>query len=144
MSVPSRYYTEPPYKVTKTVTFADAVGQGRVGSDVPVFSITGRVLLHHITAYCTTLLTKNGSATMALGTASVPAGLIAATDPEVIDADEWWAGTTPVAGIAAAVPTSPVPVSEDIVVHPATDDISAGVIVFTAWYDLITADGQLA
>jgi hypothetical protein len=130
--------------VRNAVTFADAVNQGRVGSNVTIFTLTGRVLLHNITAYCTTLLTKNGAATMSLGTASVVAAFIAATDPTVIDANEWWEGTTPIAGVGEAILASPVPLSESIVVVPAADDITAGVIVFDAWYDQITDDGALA
>lgn len=130
--------------VRKSITFADVAGEGRVGTNVSVFTITGRVLLRDITAYCTTLLTKNGSATMSLGTASAVAALIAATDPTVIDADEWWEGTTPIAGMGDAILASPLPVSEDIAVVPAVDDITAGVIVFDAWYDPITDDGALA
>jgi len=130
--------------VRKTITFADAVGEGRVGTNVTIFTITGRVALHNITAYCTTNCAKNGAATMSLGTASAVAAFIAATDPTAIDADEWWEGTTPAAGVGDAILSASQPVSEDIAVVPATDDISGGVIVFDGWYDPITDDGALA
>ena len=131
-------------RARSTITFADVAGEGRVGTNVTVFTITGRVKVKGITAYCTTNCTKNGSATMSLGTASVVAAFLAATDPTVIDVDEWWHNTTPTAGAGdILVDGDGVPISEDIDVVPAEDDISGGVIVFDVWYEAITSDGRL-
>lgn len=134
--------------IRKTITFADAVGQGRVGTNVTVFTITGRVKVVGITPFCTTSLTKNGSATISLGVTSVPGAFIAATDPTLIDANEWWDSAVD-ANITAGVgdvlsAATPQAISENIVAQPLVDDITAGVIVFDVWYDQITDDGALA
>lgn len=135
---------------SKAVTFANAAGQGAQGT-VTVFTITGRVWVHLISAHCTTDLTGT-NAVVELGTAADADAFIAQTTATGIDAGEWWTGATAVAGVDGPLkPTdSSVPsqmdmlLAQNVIVTVTTADLTAGVIVFDVIYTPLTDGARLA
>lgn len=138
-------------KSTKTITFTGAAGAGAVGA-VTVFTVTGRIRVDAITAYCTTLLTEGGAtATVALGTTNQTSRFIAATTATAIDANEWWLTTTPTVGSldlvsasAGASDLSNVAVAEDIIVTVASQAVPSGVIEFYLEWSPLSAGASVA
>lgn len=138
---------------TKTITFTGAAGAGAINDITLIYTITGRVRLHLITAYCTTLLTESGAtATISLGTAGDVDGLIAVTNSVDIDATEWWTGASPTVGSSSPVyvATGGLVVSafhklidENINTRHLVAGTTGGVIVFDGWYEPITSTGAL-
>lgn len=139
---------------TKTITFTGATNFGEAGSNVTVWTITGRVRVHLVTAFCTTLLTESvATATVSLGTAIDVDAFIATTDSTAINANEWWTAAAPAVGSKSPLKvetgglvTSQVDklLHENIVVVCAATNTNAGVIIFDAWYEPITSTGALA
>lgn len=118
----------------KTVTFSSDSGT------VTVFTITGRVMVSVIAAFCTTSLVENGVVTgIELGTAADPNLFILSTDPDAIDANEFWANTSPIASVQVDALQVDVLLSEDIILKiTGGTDIASGVIVFDVLYLPIT------
>ncbi len=128
-----------------TITFDGSAGSGAVG-DVTVFTLTGRVWVVGVTAFCSTGLSEGGAtATVQLGTAAKDGALIAVVNAVDIDTNEWWMDGTPAEEVVqmdgAQVDAL---ISSDIVVKVTSQAVSGGVIVFDAWYIPITDDGALA
>src|SRR3990167_10262985 len=95
----------PPYRVTTTVTFTGAANLGEVGA-VPLFTVTGEVLIERIVPFCTVNLTEAApTATLALGVTGSTGLFIAATTATDIDANTFWVDTGPDAN-GIAVPSS--------------------------------------
>ena len=123
----------------KTVTFTGAAGAGAVGS-VALYTVTGRVRINSISAYCSTLLTEAlATSTIVCGTTSQTTRFIANPTGGVtdIDAGEWWTGTTPTAGSidmtsgsAGATDQVAVLVSENIILTIGGQACNAGVLEF--------------
>ena len=138
---------------TKTITFTGAAGAGAAGT-VTVFTITGRVFIHQITAFCTTLLTATGAATLSFGTAGDIDAFIAITTATDIDANEWWGTSTPavdsyspVVGAATGGYTTQQErkwLSNNAILTVATADVSTGAIVFDVIYTPLTDGARLA
>ena len=135
--------------VRKTITFTGASGLGLVDVVVPIFTITGRVLLEDICAYCTVNL-AGATATISLGTAIDVDAFIAVTTATDVDADEWWTGAAPAAGSKSPVnvETGGLVISqgkkllrEDIIVNPLVETVTGGVLIVDAWHRPIT-DGS--
>jgi hypothetical protein len=126
-------------------TFANSSGNGAVG-DVTIFTVTGRIWLLGLTAFCTDGLAEAaGTATVQLGTAAVDGALIAVVNAVDIDTNEWWMDGTPAAELvqmnAAQVD---VLISSDIVVKVVAQALTGGTIVFDAWYKAVTSNGRLS
>src|SRR3990167_4013531 len=80
---------------TKSVTFTGAANLGAVGA-VPLFTVTGEVLVRAIAGFCTTNLTEAApTATLALGVTGSTALFVAATTATAIDANLFWVDTVP-------------------------------------------------
>lgn len=128
-----------------TITFDGSTGGGESGTVVPVFTCTGKVLVHYIVAYCTTNLV-GASANISMGTTNQVTRFVAATGSETIDADEWWVSATPTIGSIdlPADTCQAILVSENIVINPTTADTTAGVVVVDVEYEAISDDGALA
>lgn len=135
--------------VRKTITFADAAGQGQVGQ-VVVFTVTGRVLLRGITAICTVDLVSAGGGSVSLGTTNLVDFFIAATTATAIDANEWWANTTQQAGAAEEIIArklsrpSDIAISNNIIIDVTVATVTAGTFIIDAWYLPITDGAGLA
>ena len=132
----------------KTITFTGAANAGAAASNVTVFTVTGRILVHAITAFCTTDLTEAApTATMTMGTVTNTSRFLASPTGGAValDANEWWVtGAAPVAGSidlttasAGATDQAAVVVSENIIILPATQNINGGVLeVYMIWEPL--------
>ena len=131
--------------VRKTITFTGAANLGAVGA-VPLFTITGKVIVLSISGLCTVNLTEAApTATLALGVTGSTSLFIAATTATGIDVDEFWVSTTPTAaGIALPAACQNIVISADIIGTVAAQAVNAGAIDMTVWYRPITTDGALA
>ena len=141
---PSRFYSQPPYKVRKTITFTGAANLGAVGSS-PLFDVTGEVMVAFIVPFCTTSLVENGATTtMALGVTGNTALFIAASEPEDIDVNEFWQAVAPadVGGVALVAALQDILVSADILLTIANDTVTAGVLEITVYYWPPSDDGK--
>ena len=121
----------------KTVTFTGASGLGLAGTTTTLFTVTGRVLIIAMTAFCTTLLTESGAtATVSVGIAGNTALIYPVTNSVNIDANEFWLDTDPTTGSDIAVPASAkdTAVASNIILSAATTNTTAGVITFDCWW----------
>jgi hypothetical protein len=146
MPTPSRYYTEPPYKARKSVTFTGAANLGNAGDNVPIFDVTGEVYVEFIVAYCSSGLDEAvGGATISLGMTGAVTALIAATNTVDVDTGEFWVDNAP-DGIWVAVPSGlkAFITDTDIVVACAVQDTDTGTLEFTAYWKPLSDDGDLA
>ena len=134
-----------------TIAFDGAAGNGAQGT-VDVFSITGRVLVTKLTAFCTESL-EGATSTVVLGVANDINGFIAQTVATVMDINQWWGDATPdlgsvsiftVSSSGQAISLTNKAISEDIIITVATADCTNGTIVFDVWYTQITDGGSLA
>ena len=139
---------------TKTLAFTGAANLGQAATASTIWTITGRVLLIYGTAFCTeTVVSTINLGTIALGVASSTAHFIAATTMGAgsLATNDWWdngAGTP--AGVAAdwafysnVNVNAYKPISENIIVSAATQDITDGTLVFDAFYIGLTAGASL-
>jgi len=133
-----------------TLTF-NGTTVGDVGTDV-VFTTTGRVRVHMLSAYCTTVL-AGATATLQLGTTGDIDAFIAITTATDVAIDEWWTAAVPAAGSKSPLKvetgglvTSQVDklVNENIILTVGTAAITSGVVVFDVWYEPITDNGALS
>ena len=144
--------TDTVQRAVKTVTFTGGAGAGAVGS-VAVFTVTGRVLVHAIAAFCTTDLTEAlATASISLGTTNQTTRFIAnpTGGPIAIDANEWWTGTTPTVGSiditggsAGATDQQSVLVSEAIILTIGTQAVNGGVLDIYCLWEPLSANGSL-
>ena len=72
-------------RTSKTVTFDGASGTGLNEVAVPIFTVTGEVLIVALVPFCTEDLISAGGGTLALGVTGSTSLLIAATTATVID-----------------------------------------------------------
>ena len=126
-------------------TFADSSGNGAVG-DVVIFTITGRVWVVGLTAFCTDGLSEGGAtATVQLGTPARDGLLIAVVNAVDIDTNEWWTDGTPVSELDQMdADQVDVLLSANIVVKVTSQAVSGGTVVFDCWYIPVTSNGALA
>lgn len=138
-----------PIHVRKTLTFTGASGLGEVDVVVPVFVLTGRVMVDDICAYCTVDLAGD-TATVSLGEATDVDGFIAVTTATDIDAGEWWTAASPAAGSKSPlnVETGGLVTSQgkkllksNIIINPLVATVTGGVLIIDCWYRSIT-DGS--
>lgn len=128
-----------PNLFVKTVTF-DGTTWGDIGTDT-IATVTGRVLLLHQSAWCTTDLTGT-NATIELGTAGNTAELIAQTTATTVDAGELWRSATPDVGAGPAIVNNVV--GADIILTTATAAVATGVLEFSFYWLPLSVDGNLA
>ena len=123
---------------SKTITFTGAANLGAVGN-VPIFTVTGTVIVRTIVGIVGTTLASTGAATIALGTTNQTARFIAATTAtNMTSTNTIWASTTPTQGsIDAPGAMINVFVTENIVGTVATAAVSAGVLTVTCVYDAL-------
>ncbi len=129
----------------REITFT-AGGTGAATTETDLFTVTGAVLVHSITAYCTADLTESvGTPTLSLGVNNSVAEFIAATTATLIDAGELWVDNSPDADAEALVAImKDILIEENISCKVAgTNNISGGVISFAVLWTPITADGTV-
>jgi hypothetical protein len=133
-----------PAVVRKTITFAGTAGVGAVGA-VPLFTITGKVLVLSISGFCTVDLTEAApTATLALGVTGSTSLFIGATTATGIDVGEFWVSTTPTAiGIALPAGLQNMLINADIIGTVAAQAIPTGAIEMTVWYRPISLGATL-
>jgi len=132
---------------TKSITFTGAADLGAVGN-VPLFTVTGEVLVVMLIPFCTTLLTEAlATATLALGVTGSTSLFIAATTATGIDANEFWVDATPDAnGIAIPAALKDIAITDNIVGTVgggAGRDVNAGVIRFDLFWLPLSSDAAV-
>ena len=135
----------PRGPVIKEITFT-AGGTGANATETDLFTVTGAVLVHSITAYCTTSLEESaGTPELALGVNSGTADFIASTVATLIDTGELWISGTPTAdSIALPAGLKDILVEENIsCLVGGTNNISAGVISVAVLWSPISSDGNV-
>jgi hypothetical protein len=136
-------------RVQKTITFTGGAALGVAGTAVPIFTVTGEVLIQYLMAFCTTSLTEGGAtAQISLGVVGDVDLFVAAGQPIDIDQNEYWTTANPTAAGGVAVPAAMQDIliinGADIIADPTVDDTTGGVIEFTAFWLPISSDGQVA
>ena len=138
-----RIISDPLRVARKTITFDSGTGTGAIGA-VPLFTVTGEVLVSKIVPYITTNL-AGSSATIALGVTGGVEDFIAATTATDMDADEFWVDTTPDAnGVAIPAALQDILITDNIIGTVATAAISGGVVDITVFWRKISVDGNVA
>ncbi len=128
----------------KTIVFADVAGEGEFGTVIPVFTVTGVVLVHAIFGLCTEDLV-GASATLSLGTTTNVAQFIGLTTAVNIDLNEFWYNATPVAGSFQLADANQLIVTrEDIILDPLTADITDGTIDIYIVWEAISTNGNIS
>lgn len=129
---------------SKLVTFTGAANLGAVG-DVPIFTVTGEILVVRLVPFCTVDLTEAlATAGILLGITTSTSLFIAATTATVIDAGEFWTSTVPTAG-GVAVPAAlrDVAITDNILATVATQAVNGGAIRFDVLWVPLSSDGLL-
>lgn len=127
-----------------SVTFDGTAGLGEFNTVVPLFTTTGSVLVHILTAECTVSLT-GASATVSLGTTSQVAQFIALATATTIDAGMFWTLATALAGAADIDGKQQLVVTnENILIDPLTADVTGGTLVVDVFYEPLTDNGLLS
>lgn len=130
---------------SKTVTFAGTAGLGAVGA-VPIFTVTGEVLIEKLVPMCTVDLTEVApTATLALGVTGSTSLFVAATTATAIDVGEFWVDTGPDAnGIAIPAALKDIAITDNIIGTVAAQAIDSGAIRFDVWWRPLSPDGALS
>ena len=137
---------------SKTITFDGTASLGQAGGTVTVWTVTGRVLITHISTFCTDSLTEGGAtATIKMGGASGNTALFRGTTNAVdIDVNEWWdaAGTGTTGATTDRVTTLGdgewAVVNGNIAIFPLVQDVTGGSLVCEAMYIPLTDGASLA
>lgn len=130
-------------ELSKTITFDGTAGLGAQGA-VPIFTVTGEVVIEELVPFCSTNLT-GATATIALGVTGSTALFIAATTAEDIDANEFWVSTTPNAnGVAIPAALKQTVITDNIIGTVATADVTAGVISFYIKWRPLSSNGLVS
>ena len=122
-------------RINKTITFTGAANLGAVGA-VPIWTVTGEVLIALIAGRCTVSLASAGGGNLALGVTGATTLLIAATVATTITStNNIWVSTTATAtGIAAPATVKDIVIDANIIGTVDTGDVTSGAIEFTAYY----------
>ena len=129
-----------PKYFRKVIAFDGTTGNGEVG-EVACFTVTGRVLITQLAAYCSELL-AGATATVELGTDGNTAALIAQSTATDIDAGEFWHDSTPEAEVSTPIVDKVV--ADDIVLTVATADVTDGTLIIEGYYLPLSPDGNMA
>lgn len=122
----------------KTVTYV-AGTTGAVGA-ATLFTVTGAVRMR-LFARCTTTLTSGATPAMSIGTALKTAGLIAATDPTTIAANELWNDATSDSSVELDSATVTNVVSQNVISTIATATVTGGVMEYYCLWQPLSPDG---
>lgn len=133
-----------PYRVRKTITFTGAANLGAVGA-VPLFTVTGEVLIERIVPICTVNLTEAApTATLALGVTGSTSLFIAATTATAIDAGEFWVSATPTGnGIAVPAALKDIAITDNIIGTVGAQNVDSGAIRIDVYWRPLSSDGNV-
>lgn len=128
----------------KAITFDGGAGTGAVGN-VPLFTVTGEVLVCFMVPFCTGSLTEAAAtATIALGVTGSTALFIAATDAVEIDVNEFWVDTGPDAnGIAVPAELKDIVITDNIVGTVAAQNVNGGSLRIDCFWYALSSDGNV-
>src|SRR5512145_721060 len=132
-------------RASKTITFTGAAGLGAVGA-VPLFTVTGEVLVCYLVPWCSVDLTEAGAtATLALGVTGSTSLFIAATTATAIDAGEFWTSTTPTAnGVALPAALKDIVTTDSIIGTVAAQAVNGGALRLDCYWLPLSSDGNVA
>ena len=144
MLVPVVRGARPPYRASVTVTFTGEATLGAVGA-VPLFTVTGEVLVERLVPFCTVNLTEAApTATLALGVTCSTTLFVAATTATNIDANTFWVDTGPDAnGIAVPAALKDIAITDNIIGTVGAQAVDAGAIRFDLWWRPLSGDGMV-
>ena len=132
-----------PFRASKTVAFTGAANLGAVGN-VPLFTVTGEVLIVAIVPFCTETLV-GATATLALGVTGSTALFIAATTGTLITVNLFWVDTAPDAnGVALPVALKDIVITDNIVGTVAVVGVTDGTIRFDVLWRPLSTNGLVA
>jgi len=141
--------------VRKTIAFDGSANNGNLGDDVPVFTITGRVMIERWTAYCSEdLVSAAGAATrLQMGVTSNTSAITGGTQTFISDfaTNRWWNGREEAVAQGYAESAN-IPrfatIDENVVLNVFDNgggaDVTDGTLVIDCWYRPITDNGALA
>ncbi len=132
-----------PDRFVKTITLTGASGLGLVNVDIPVATVTGRVLLNDIAIFCSTLLASSGGGAIAFGSVGTTSGIIEVTTATEIDADEFWRDSSPELEVSRAI-NDRVIGGANLILRPTVATIQSGVLEIAMYWTPMSADGNLA
>lgn len=149
-------YSPPPDAMlrapTKTIAFTGAEGLGEAGTAVPVWTTTGRVMLIYMSAYISeTLVSASdlgtislgivGATTIFTGASTVGSGAGAVGDWWAAGDDDFIPGAAP--NLLYNLAMAGVPISANIIISPATQNITDGTLVMDCFYIPLSAGASL-
>ena len=134
-------------QVEKSITFlggtTNAIGDfNGTGEPHTIFTVTGTVIMRLI-AVCTTTLTIDATATLKVGTAITPDGLINLEAGDAIDVNEIWHDTNSDASVELGTVAPEFIVNQDVIGTTATANIKTGVIKYMCLWKPISTDGNV-
>lgn len=115
--------------------------EGGTSDPLTLFTVTGTVAMK-VLGVCTVNL-AGATATLSVGTAITPAGLIASTTATDIDANEIWVDATPDASVEATAGFAEKIVSQNVIESVGTADITSGQIYYVCHWRPISNDGSV-
>lgn len=136
-----------PTLTHKSITFTGAAGLGLVGN-VPLFTVTGEVLIQAIVPYVVDDLTEAGQgSTLALGVTNATTLFIGATLVVNLDTGEFWTEPTG-AGVADSGITVPAAlkdaaISSNIVGTVAVQNCDGGTLRFDVYWRPLSASATV-
>lgn len=139
----------------KTITFTGAANLGQAGTNVTVYTTTGRVMVVHAPGpFCTANLGEAAAtATISIGTVSAPDNFWSAFNSTTLNQNEWMSAFSSIPSadgmggdiVGGGGWDGAIMLSEDIVIACAAQNTNAGTLVFQGWlYYPLTADGKLS
>lgn len=127
----------------KTVTFTGATGLGLADEAIAIASVTGRVFILQLGAYCTTTLVGGAASGLSLGTAGDVDAIIAGTTPTALLANEIWNDATPGPQTHSDNTITDLIVGSNLQMYNATTNVTAGVIEFSVLWLPASINGNL-
>ena len=132
----------PIIRMRKEITFTGAADLGAIGN-VPLFTVTGEVLIAVMVPFCTTTLV-GATATLALGVTGATTLFIAATTATLILINNFWMDTAPDPnGVAVPAALKDIAITDNIVGTVGTAAITAGVIRIDGYWIPLSSDANV-
>ena len=130
----------------KTFTFTGSSAEGQAGTAVPIFTVTGEVLITYFAAFCTADLAESGgTAQISLGVVGNVTLFVTTGQPIDIDVNKYWTTNNPTAAGGVAVPAAFKDIllidGADIIADPTVADTNGGTIEFTIFWRPLSSDG---